>query len=232
MTNLKKAEDSYERGMSMAVCGLVLMVALGVIMAVLIRYTPTNQPIIATLVLPAFLAGAVAAFMFKSAFRTMRAEAITFGGKAEALQRYLDDAKGFITSFRPPEGDVCRILQAAAYEVRWAHEAKVKFYENGIKGMALPGSADPETNATAAEAYFKNREAQLEEYVKRALAGYRELWGLSDKQGYTNPSSWKALAYLPASPEPQGDGLQTLDEARREQKLGVYAEGANEQPGQ
>ena len=137
---------------------------------------------------------------------------------ASQLQKLECDAQSFIDLFKPTQVQVDAALKDAATDVYTAHLANVELYH---KGVLADGKDDPEDTLEALKAEHERIKQSRENAVQFRIEVFRNIRDLCRKQGFKPHESWKRYALQ--------DNLQTLDEARREQKLGEYAEVAGGQ---
>lgn len=98
---------------------------------------------------------------------------------------------GFIKAFRPPQGEIDRVLTAAAYEVLKAHEAQVKFYAKGAGDYGERLHRDPEDEVYRLRVASEAFQRQLNQGIAKALDLFRGSRDLAKAQAYKVHESWK-----------------------------------------
>jgi hypothetical protein len=118
-------------------------------------------------------------------YRKLRAEAL------HLLEQHTY-AAGFIDTFKPPQGDVERVLTERAYSVLKVHELKVKFYAKGAGDYGKNRvHLDPEDEAHRLQVAADVHKEQVERDILLALENFRRARDLAKNQGYTVHESWK-----------------------------------------
>jgi hypothetical protein len=103
-----------------------------------------------------------------------------------------DSQAGFIAAFRPPPGEVERILMAAAYVVLTTHKDLAHFQRKGLGSQQRDiAAAEPEEELELLELATMETKEKLSREIANALARFRQLRDLAEAQGYQVHESWK-----------------------------------------